>query len=121
MKIKLRAILRGLCPACLEGKITQGFLGLREKCFVCGFSFQPEPGFYLGAMMVSFFVTAAVTIPPMILLKMLDVDMAVLLTFPFVEFIFVGGFLMFYSRILWVHLEYSTMKKLNERDKLKLK
>lgn len=117
VKLRVRSILRGLCPACDQGKITRGFFGLREKCSECGYSFHPEPGFYLGAMMVSFFITAAVTIPPMIFLKVMDAPMAVLLAFPFVEFVFVGSFLMFYARILWVHLEYSTMKRLNDRDR----
>ena len=117
VKIKLSSVLKGLCPACHQGKITKGFFGVSDKCSACDYSFHPEPGFYLGAMMVSFFITAAVTIPPMIFLKVMNVEMAVLLAFPFIEFLFVGSFLMFYARILWLHLEYTTMKRLNDREK----
>lgn len=64
-------------------------------------------------MMISFLVTAVLTIPPVIALKMLGADTAVLVAFPLVEFLFVGLFLIFYSRILWLHLEYSMTKRLD--------
>jgi uncharacterized protein (DUF983 family) len=111
--IKFGSILRARCPACHQGKITHGVWGIHPKCPVCGYNFHPESGFYLGAMAVSFLLTAILTVPPMIALKLLKVDLEVLLVFPFVEFIFVGTFLMFYSRILWLHLEYRLTGRLD--------
>jgi uncharacterized protein (DUF983 family) len=32
--------LRGRCPRCGEGKLFQGFLGLRERCDHCGLDYK---------------------------------------------------------------------------------
>ncbi len=109
----LNAILRALCPACHRGKINEGLFSVRTKCLQCGYSFYPESGFYLGAIAVGFLVTAALTIPPMIFLKLLNVEMEILLGFPFIEFLFLGTFLTFYSKILWLHLEYRISRNLD--------
>lgn len=113
VKIKITSVLRARCPACHEGDILTGFFTIRERCPVCDYNLHPEPGFYLGAMMVGFLVTAMLTIPPMIFLKLMDVDTKILLAFPFIEFIFVGTFLIFYCRILWLHLEYKMSNRLD--------
>lgn len=111
--LKVSSILLAKCPACHRGKVTEGIFAIRKKCLHCGHDFHPEPGFYLGAMVVGFLFTAMVTIPPTILLKIIGVDLAILVAFPFVEFIFVGSFLLFYCRIIWLHLEYQMTRRLD--------
>jgi hypothetical protein len=66
-------------------------------------------------MAISFLLTAILTVPPMIILKLMDAELEVLLAFPLVEFLFVGTFLMFYSRILWLHLEYKMTQGLDDK------
>lgn len=109
---RVGSILKALCPACHEGKVMQGF-SVRRRCPKCDYNFYPEPGFYLGAMVVGFFTTAILTVPPVIALKFLDVDISVLIAFPFIEFLFVGSFLVFYCKIIWLHLEYRISSRLN--------
>lgn len=116
-KLHLGSILKALCPACHTGEITEGIFWIRKKCQHCGYNFHPEPGFYLGAMAVGFLLTAILTIPPMVILKILDVDINILMSFPLIEFIFVGTFLMFYCRILWLHLEYRMTERLDGHNK----
>ena len=111
-RLQIRSILKALCPACHEGKVTQGVFGIYPKCLHCGYNFHPESGFYLGAMAVSFFLTALLTVPPLIALKLYGAEVETLVLFPFVEFLFIGTFLLFYSRILWLHLEYTITEKL---------
>jgi uncharacterized protein (DUF983 family) len=115
--IRIGSILRARCPVCHQGKVSKGLFGMRNKCPQCGYNLHPEPGFYLGAMVVGFLLTAIVTIPPTIALKILDVDVNFLIAFPLIEFVFVGTFLMFYCRILWLHLEYNMTNRLNGNDK----
>ena len=112
---RLGSVFKALCPKCHQGKVMSG-VSIRKSCLVCGYSFYPEPGFYLGAMVVGFFATAVLTIPPVIVLKFLDVELWVLLGFPFFEFIFVGSFLIFYCRILWLHLEYRITSQLEKSN-----
>src|SRR6185312_15136829 len=91
--LKIGAILAARCPACTEGKILKGIFAIRPRCAVCGYDFHPEPGFYLGAIVVGYLLTAALTIPPTIALKFLNVDIGFLIAFPLIEFVFVGTFL----------------------------
>src|SRR5436305_488867 len=111
-KFKLGSIFKARCPACHEGPVLKNVFGIHPRCSVCGHDFYPEPGFYLGAMVISFFLAAVLTVPPMILLKVLNVDIRLLLAFPFVELLFVGSFLLVYSRVVWLHLEYRMTTKL---------
>jgi uncharacterized protein (DUF983 family) len=68
--MKARSALAGIitmrCPKCREGKMfpegtlfTTQFMKMNEQCAVCGQSFMPEPGYYFGAMFVSYGINAA--------------------------------------------------------------
>ena len=74
--------LRQRCPVCGKGKIFRGIFQTYERCPVCNFRFEREPGYYTGAIAVNLVVTElvitavavpiaasqAVSIPVMILL-----------------------------------------------------
>lgn len=56
-----RALLGGRCPRCHQGRLfsTSGwhpttFADMPPTCPRCGQTFEPEPGFYYGAMFISF-------------------------------------------------------------------
>lgn len=108
-------VLKALCPVCRTGKITQNLFKLNRKCPVCGHDFYPEPGYYLGAMMVSFLVTAMLTVPVVIVLKFSGAEVPVLVLAPFVEFAILGPILLYYARILWLYLEHSMTSRLGDR------
>lgn len=63
----LKNICTGTCPNCNKGKIFEekgGFLKLKlpkmhKKCTVCGYKFEKEPGYFYGAMYVSYMLTVA--------------------------------------------------------------
>ena len=55
------ALLALRCPRCHRGKLFSrpatsltGFTEMPAECPVCGQTFEPEPGFYFGAMYISF-------------------------------------------------------------------
>src|SRR4051812_45612708 len=57
----LTGLLQGKCPRCREGSIftypvtkLSKFNVMNEKCPHCGIRLEPEPGFYQGAMFVSY-------------------------------------------------------------------
>ena len=52
-------ILRQRCPRCRTGNIFpysvfRGFPRMHERCPACGLKFEREPGYFLGAMYVSY-------------------------------------------------------------------
>lgn len=61
---KLHSILNFTCPKCHEGDLyetpTFSFrkpFDMPDRCPYCGQSYMPEPGFYYGAMFVSYIFT----------------------------------------------------------------
>jgi uncharacterized protein (DUF983 family) len=55
----LRDILRQRCPRCRLGSIFRysifrGFPRMNERCPVCNLKFDREPGYFLGAMYISY-------------------------------------------------------------------
>jgi uncharacterized protein (DUF983 family) len=63
----LSGIVRQLCPRCRRGKMFDysifcGLPHMREQCPECGLKFAREPGYFLGAMYISYGL-AILTIP----------------------------------------------------------
>jgi Uncharacterized protein conserved in bacteria len=63
------ALLSGKCPRCRRGDIfaypatsLTRFNKMNEKCPNCELRFQPEPGFYQGAMYIGYAFTVAVMV-----------------------------------------------------------
>lgn len=59
-------ILNGKCPKCREGKMfpentlyTTKFMKMNDHCSACSQPFMPEPGYYFGAMFISYAINAA--------------------------------------------------------------
>lgn len=68
MPAKLNSIFNHKCPQCLEGDIFQtkssynlkSIAKMNHSCPKCGLDFEREPGYYYGAMYVSYALTVAV-------------------------------------------------------------
>ncbi len=52
--------LRHRCPACGDGKVTRGAIGIVDRCPVCASRFDRIEGNALVAVPISFFLTVAV-------------------------------------------------------------
>lgn len=53
-------LLRGVrkkCPNCGTGHLFRGWFRMVERCPGCGMRFEREPGFFVGAYLISFAVT----------------------------------------------------------------
>ena len=56
----LLAVAQSRCPQCREGAIfaqpwySLQFLKIHSQCPVCGARYEPEPGFFIGAMYVNY-------------------------------------------------------------------
>jgi uncharacterized protein (DUF983 family) len=63
-RIRFRqAVARGLmfrCPNCGEGRVFSSFFKMRNDCAMCGLSFYPESGYYVGAMYLDYILSAAI-------------------------------------------------------------
>ena len=74
MALSFSAMWQYKCPKCRQSKIfTEPFnmskpLDMPEKCTVCGQKFEPEPGFYYGAMFISYILSGWILLLPTLLL-----------------------------------------------------
>jgi uncharacterized protein (DUF983 family) len=104
-------ILHQRCPRCRVGKIFHhsiflGFPKMQEECSVCHLRYAREPGYFLGAMYISY----GLGLPVIALFAFLiwaatgwwitkDVIWAVVLFLPLAPAI------TFLSRVLWIYLD----------------
>lgn len=67
---KLTSIVKHKCPRCLEGNMfpdmnpwhLKSTFKMHEYCPACGLSFIPEPGYYYGAMYISYALTVGLSL-----------------------------------------------------------
>ena len=107
----VRDMLQQRCPRCRLGKIFPrsvflGFPKMHERCSVCHLRFEREPGYFLGAMYISYglalvFITGVATIfwatTHWWITK--DTIWGVILFLPFAPAI------TYFSRVLWIYLD----------------
>ncbi|MEP7169972.1 MAG: DUF983 domain-containing protein [Bacteroidota bacterium] len=112
------AMLHLKCPHCRQGNLftvknpfkLKTLSVMPDLCPVCNLTFNPEPGFYWGALYTSYALGVALAVMDFIIVYlicgwlvwaiMLSITLLLLLTAP----------LMFrYSRVLWIYICYYFM------------
>jgi len=105
-RTQILSLARLRCPRCHEGRVFRSLLDMHETCQTCGYLFEREPGFFVGAMYVSY----ALAVPLFGALSGLVwlftrwpldrvMTVACLVFLPLVPVIFR------YSRVLWIHFD----------------
>lgn len=107
----IKSTVTGCCPKCGKGKIfqTKGSIlkfeapVMNSECSNCAYRFDKEPGYFLGAMYISYALTIGELVPVfMLLVWFLPVGWI------FVAMLIVLLCTMFFnfrmSRILWIHI-----------------
>lgn len=104
---RLRAIVTLRCPRCLEGRIWRGFLSMHKACPVCGLVFDREPGYFTGAMVVSYALAIPVLGAIVIgLMTLGGLDAVPALLIGDAAYLFLVPFIFRYSRAVWLHLDW---------------
>lgn len=74
-----QAILEGRCPKCREGKLFKfplrdifHFTKMHRECLHCGLRFEVEPGFFFGAMYISYAATIAILVATGVILSIIE-------------------------------------------------
>lgn len=53
--------LRLRCPRCGNGRLFRGWFRMAGRCDACGFSYEREPGFFLGSIYFNYGLTSLIT------------------------------------------------------------
>jgi uncharacterized protein (DUF983 family) len=112
---KLLAILRMKCPTCYKGSLYKDanpfhikqLHAMPSHCDQCGQPFNPEPGFYMGAMYVSYgFCVGLFLVCFFGLYIFLRIDPVLLLVIYALSLLVLFPFIFRYSRAVYLHLFY---------------
>jgi uncharacterized protein (DUF983 family) len=113
---KLYSIATMTCPQCQESHMmvanpyrfsTMG--EVKNKCEVCGLDFKPEPGFYYGAMYVSYGLGVAifVTIWASCNWFFENVGVWTQISLVLIALIGLGPYLYALSKVIWANIFFS--------------
>ena len=103
---RARAILRGRCPVCFEGRVFAGLVRMNARCSSCGLVFEREPGYFLGAMYFSYGLALALAAPLVIALLLAGVPSGWIVAAAGAELVLAAPFLFRWARVLWLHLDH---------------
>ncbi len=101
----------GKCPTCKEGDIFKypatdvvHFADMNSSCPACGVSFEPEPGFYFGAMYITYgFNTVILILFGVSIYYFIELPEIVYLVLIAVLAVLTTPFSFRVSRILWLY------------------
>lgn len=101
------AIARGLCPGCRKGKIFAATFSMHPQCATCGLQYDREPGYFTGAMYISYAmavpIAAAVALGAGTLMPEWSFERVIAVAFA--TLVPLSPLLFRYSRILWIHFD----------------
>ncbi len=123
-KTYLGALLKGRCPRCREGVMfshgaynLKRFSLMNEYCPHCGVRLEPEPGFYQGAMYVSYAFTVATLVVLSVILFFAGNPSEWTTISIIIAVMFLLAPLNYrYSRILYLYLFGGLSRKAKRRD-----
>ena len=106
-RTQILSIARQRCPKCHEGRVFRSLLDMYEVCGTCGYRFERESGFFVGAMYISYALAIPLYLAFAAILRLLLrgwSDLSILaLALPI--FVPCAPFLFRYSRVIWMHID----------------
>ena len=102
---RLAAIAAMRCPRCCRGAVYSGPLRMRGACPSCNLEFEREPGYFTGAMYVSYTLGIITTAPLYFLFLYLGVDPGLIIAITAVQLFVCIPLFFRYSRVLWMYLD----------------
>ena len=102
----LRGILALRCPRCRRGPLFTGILTMPERCASCGMYYEREPGYFMGAMAISYGLAVALVVVvfgAVLWLTKWPVEWVLLLSGA--AFLPLAPFCLRYARAIWIYLD----------------
>lgn len=125
---KIYSIATNTCPKCGEGNFfttknpydLRNFDKINPKCSYCEESFLREPGFYVGAMYISYALSVALTVSFFVVFVLfLNIDINYVLGALIPTIVFLLPVLFRTARIIWINIFVKYDDKKGEAARLK--
>lgn len=94
--------LRTRCAVCGEGRPFSGLFSMDAKCSACRYHYKREPGYFIGAMYMSYGMGVLLVIPPVLYCMLTGVAMWVACGVAFGLTTLLSPLIFRYSRGVWV-------------------
>lgn len=111
---KLYSIIKVKCPRCHDGNMFppktlysfSRFAKMYKNCPCCGQNFEPEPGFYFGAMFISYAFSAAIFLTVWLILISLvdDVSAGMFISTVLIVVLLLLPIIFRLSRAIWINI-----------------
>lgn len=98
-------VLKQRCPRCLDGPVFDGLLRMNRCCPRCDLRFEREPGYFTGAMYISYGLAVLSIAPPAVILGWLGLPGVWIFALIGLQLVLSSPLLLRYSRVLWLHLD----------------
>jgi len=99
--------LRNLCPRCRKTKVFH-IVEMRSACAECGYVYEREPGYFTGAMVVSYVLAVPVLGAIVIgLIAFASLDAVPALLIGDAAYLALVPFIFRYSRVVWLHFDWA--------------
>ena len=107
------SILTQKCPRCHEGEMfpkgtlySTKFADMHQYCACCGQDLEPEPGYYFGAMYVSFAFNVGIFLAALLVLSQLVEEVTTTMVLTLILSVVIGFLPIIFrlSRALWINI-----------------
>lgn len=100
-----RSVLGLRCPRCREGRVFRSLWAAHAACPTCGLAFAREPGYWLGAMYVSYGFAAVLTAPCYVAGILGGWPLSRVLLACAILLACAAPWMFRYARVVWLHLD----------------
>jgi len=101
------SLIKNKCPACNSAPIFSGIYSMNPKCPSCATVFEKESGYFIGAMIASYFLGVFLAFPVLLALVFyFKISMELAIGATILQTFLLQPFLFRYSRILWIRIEH---------------
>ncbi len=109
-------IFRNVCPKCRTGQVFTGLIKMNPQCPHCGFVFEREQGYFLGAMSYSYVLGFFSILPLFLFMLSKEYSIATTVALPGIQLVLMAPFLFRYSRLIWMHMDYKMTQRSSEHE-----
>ena len=104
---KCLALLRMRCPGCCRGPIYARGFTMHTRCPECGLLYEREPGYFIGALYLSYGMASLILLAGLGVLHLLlpDWDLGVLTLIVGALFLPLAPAVTRYARVTWMYFD----------------
>lgn len=101
----MKALLLMRCPCCKQGPMFRGPFRMNKHCSSCHLDFEPEPGYYIGALYANYFLGLGVLSPLVAWMIWKDYGAYAIFGASVLGLAICSPLVFSYARAIWIYLD----------------